>query len=221
MKIIFEDGDIIVCNKPEGIASQGDDKANENAISFLERHTGATVYSVHRLDKTTSGLMVFAKNTVAAANLSKQFSEHSVLKKYTALIHGVPQYYSGSFEDLIFFDSTKNKSFIAKRERRGVKKAVLSYSVIKEIDLWAEKISLVEILLGTGRTHQIRVQFASRKMPLLGDNRYGAHDTAPRIMLKSSRLSFCHPTTGENLTFALTRDEAEFSQEIRNISAVL
>lgn len=203
MNILFEDDQIIVCEKPYGMLSQADSAGNESAVSYLEKHTGSSIYPVHRLDKTTKGIMVFAKNSVAAASLSKQITANVFVKEYKATVHGEPKLPSGTFEDLLFYDRHKGKSYVVKRERAGVKKAVLHYKVLEKNENRGDVVSLVHIRLETGRTHQIRVQFASRGFPLLGDRRYGASDKEKEIALCAYRLSFKHPLSGELKDFSI------------------
>lgn len=201
MKIIFEDDYIIVCIKPIGFLSQADSRGGESMITVLESHCGGTIYPLHRLDREVGGIMVYAKEKSAAAALSRDIADGHFKKEYIALIHGVPQEAKGEMQDLLFKDSSKNKVFVVKKERKGVKKASLKYEVISTTDFQNEKLSVARILLHTGRTHQIRVQFASRKMSLAGDRKYGARDNFKEIGLWSYRLSFCHPKTKENLNF--------------------
>ena len=196
MEILFEDRDILVCIKPQGIVSQSDSKG-ESMISLLEAHTGETVYPLHRLDREVGGVMVYAKSHFAAAALSKDIAEHKFKKEYMALVHGKPESNKGEMRDLLFKDSRKNKSYVVKRIRKGVKEALLEYEVIGS----KNGLSLVRVLLHTGRTHQIRVQFASRKMSLLGDRKYGADDDFKNIGLWSYRITFNHPKTKETLEF--------------------
>lgn len=197
MKIIFEDNDIVVAVKPPEILSQGDEKGRANAVDLLKEMTGSDIFPVHRLDKGVGGVMVFAKNAKSAAELSKQVSDRTMEKTYLALLHGEIAEEKGRLEDLLFFDRGKNKSFVVKRERRGVKKALLDYECISK----GEGRSLVRVKLITGRTHQIRVQFSSRGYPLYGDRRYGAKDEEKNIALLSKEISFLHPKTGERMTF--------------------
>lgn len=197
MKIIFEDRDIIVAIKPPEILSQGDEKGRANAVDILSEMTGSEIFPVHRLDKGVGGVMVFAKNAKAAAELSKQVSDRTMEKTYLALLHGEIEEESGRLDDLLFFDRGRNKSFVVKRERRGVKKALLDYECLSK----GEGKSLVRVKLITGRTHQIRVQFSSRGYPLYGDRRYGARDEEKNIALLSKEISFLHPKTGERMTF--------------------
>ncbi len=196
MEILFEDNDILVCIKPVGIVSQSDTKG-ESMISRLQEHTGSTVYPLHRLDREVGGVMVYAKSHFAASVLSKDIAEHKFKKGYMALVHGKPEETCGEMRDLLFKDSRKNKSFVVKRMRKGVKEAVLEYEVLNSKD----DLSLVKVLLHTGRTHQIRVQFASRQMPLVGDRKYGASDEFKNIGLWSYKITFNHPKTKETLEF--------------------
>lgn len=200
MKIIFEDKDIVVAIKPPEILSQGDEKGRANAIDILREMTQSEIFPVHRLDKGVGGIMVFAKNSKAAAELSSQVSNRTMTKTYLAVTHGEIEQNKATLEDLLFFDRSKNKSFVVKRERRGVKKALLEYECI---DKTAEK-SLVKVQLITGRTHQIRVQFASRGHALYGDKKYGARDNSKSISLLSKQISFLHPSTGEKMCFEAT-----------------
>ncbi len=203
MEILYEDKDIIVCIKERGLLSQHDEN-KPNMISALKEVCGGEVYPVHRLDKEVGGVMVYAKTQRAAAALSAQVADRTFEKQYLALIHGVPAETQGTMEDLLYFDKGKNKSFTVKKERRGVKKAILQYELM-ETD--GEK-SLVRVKLITGRTHQIRVQFASRKMPLFGDRRYGARDEEKTVALRSYRIAFTHPETGERMSFESAADAA-------------
>lgn len=182
--ILFENNDFVVCIKPVGIASQND-KA-QDMVKLLEQQLGSMIFPVHRLDTAVGGTMVFAKNQKTAANLSKQIQDGTFKKKYLAVVSGRPESDSAILEDLLFKDSSKNKSYVVKRERKGVKKAKLKYELV----LYAEDMSLLKILLYTGRSHQIRVQFASRKMPLIGDGKYGSKDNRCTVALWSSEIAF-------------------------------
>ena len=197
MEIIFQDNDIVVAIKPPEILSQSDEKGRANAVDLLREMTGSDILPVHRLDKGVGGVMVFAKNSKAAAELSRQVADRTMEKTYLALLHGEISEDSGRLEDLLFFDRGKNKSFVVKRERRGVKKALLDYECFGK----GEGRSLVKVKLITGRTHQIRVQFSSRGYPLFGDRRYGAKDEEKDIALMSKEISFVHPRTKERMTF--------------------
>lgn len=202
MKILFEDESIIVCIKERGIISQSDSAGGISMITELEKLCNCKIFPLHRLDKEVGGVMVYAKTKSAAAGLSKDIQEHKFIKEYIALIHGTPENSRGEMRDLLFKDSKKNKSYVVKRERKGVKEALLDYELLESNN----GFSKVLIKLHTGRTHQIRVQFASRKMPLCGDKKYGAKDESNTIGLWSYRITFNHPKTGESLSFSETPD---------------
>ena len=187
MEILFSDKNIAVIVKPVGLDSEHDVPA------ALKETLGGEVFPIHRLDKNVGGVMVFARTKQAAASLSKAVQEGTMVKEYVALVHGTPPE-SGDWSDLLFKDSTKNKVFVVKKERRGVKKARLEFK-----RLTAGQMSLVRIRLHTGRSHQIRVQFSSRGFPLVGDRKYGGRDEAPAPMLFSCKLSF--PCSGQTLSF--------------------
>ena len=202
IEILFEDNDIIVCIKPCGILSQSDAKNGENMIDLLHNICDSQIFPLHRLDKEVGGVMVYAKNKNSAADLSKAIANNSFNKEYIALVHGVPENLCGEMHDLLFKDSGKNKSFVVKRERKGVKKAALAYKTIKTISIDNEDFSIQAIKLYTGRTHQIRVQFSSRKMALAGDKKYGAKDNFRNIGLWSHKIGFNHPKTKEYIEFS-------------------
>lgn len=200
MRIYFEDKDVIVCQKESGLLSEGDGRDCLPRIlsEYLkEKGEGGEIYPVHRLDRETRGLIAYAKTQSAAAFLSREIAEGRMKKEYEALINGVPQKESGEMRDLLFYDRKKNRSYVVDRERKGVKPALLEYRT-----LWSrDGISLVRIRLHTGRTHQIRVQFASRKMPLVSDRRYGAPKSDVPFFLKACYLEFAHPVTKEPMRF--------------------
>ncbi len=201
LEILYEDNEIIVVIKPIGVLSQSDEKGRSNMITILSEHSGTDIYPLHRLDKDVSGVMVYAKTKSSAAFLSREIAENCFKKEYLAIIHGTPEKKSDRLCDLLFKDSTKRKSYVVKRKRKGVKQAILDYELLKTTEFDSLNLSLVKILLHTGRTHQIRVQFSHRKMPLVGDRKYGANDTFNEIGLFSYSLSFTHPKTKETVSF--------------------
>ena len=192
MEILYSDREIAVCVKPVGLDS-------ESAVpAELKKALGGEIYTVHRLDKNVGGVMVYARTKSAAAALSRAIQEGQFVKEYVALVHGTPPE-SGDWEDLLWKDSKKNKVFVVKRMRGDVKQARLEFVRLAE-----GEESLVRIRLHTGRSHQIRVQFASRGYPLVGDHKYGARDSSPAPMLFSCRLTF--PYRGRTLQFEAKPD---------------
>lgn len=169
IEILYEDKDIVFCVKPSGFSSETD------LPNKLKEQLKSEIYTLHRLDTPVGGVMVYAKNKSAAAKIGKKIAENSDFEKtYLAVCEGEFEETEGKMEDLLFKDSRKNKSFVVKKERKGVKKALLSYEVLKTGEYKEKPCSLVRVTLKTGRSHQIRVQFASRKHPLLGDGKYGS-----------------------------------------------
>ena len=178
MEILFQDSQLLVCIKPVGPDS-------EHALpEALKAQVGGEIFPIHRLDANVGGVMVFARTKQAAAALSALVQNGALVKEYVALCHGTPPE-QGDWQDLLFKDSRKNKVFVVKRERRGVKVARLEYTRLQQTDPCP-----VRIRLHTGRSHQIRVQFASRGYPLVGDRKYGAHDAEAAPRLFSCCLSF-------------------------------
>lgn len=202
MKIIYYDKDIVVCQKDVGELSEGEEK---NALPRLiseelvaRGESNLAIFPVHRLDKDTLGAIVFARNSSSAASLSKHIQTGHFSKEYLAVCHGSPQDKSGKLCDLLYYDRGRGKSFVVDKERAGVKRAELEYTLKQS----TSDLSLLAVKLFTGRTHQIRVQFASRKNPLCGDRRYGApkgEATTPALL--SHKLTFPHPTKNEIMSF--------------------
>ena len=186
MEILYQDDQIAVCIKPVGLDSE---KALPDS---LKEQLGGEIFTLHRLDLNVGGVMVYARTKQAAAQLSKAIQDGTMVKEYVAQVHGTPPE-TGDWEDLLFKDSRKNKVFVVNRQRNGVKKARLSYRLIS-----SGEHSLVRIRLYTGRSHQIRVQFASRGFPLVGDHKYGSKDEAKSPMLFSCCLTFPY----KNQTFS-------------------
>ena len=178
MELLEVNQDFVVCIKPVGLDS-------EQQLPFaLKEQLGGEIFTLHRLDKNVGGVMVYARNKQAAASLSKTIADGEMVKEYIAMVHGAPPA-EGDWEDLLFRDSRKNKVFVVKRQRAGVKAARLTYRRLQ-----TGEQSLVRIRLYTGRSHQIRVQFASRGFPLVGDHKYGSRDTATAPMLFSCCVTF-------------------------------
>lgn len=194
MDILYSDKQIIVCIKPVGLDSEAEVPA------ALKEQFGGELFPIHRLDKNVGGVMVYARTKQAAAQLSKAVQEGSMVKEYVAMVHGTPPD-TGDWEDLLWKDAKKNKVFVVKRQRGGVKKARLEFTRLSEGEQ-----SLVRIRLHTGRSHQIRVQFSSRGFPLVGDHKYGSRDERTAPMLFSCKLTF--PYRGERKEFEAMPDWA-------------
>ena len=195
MNIIYENEDLIFVIKPRGVSSQGD------MLAKLSEHTGNEAYCVHRLDTVTGGIMVYAKNRNSAAILSKSFAENGVDKEYFAVVKGTPVT-ADSFTDLLWHDKIKNKSFVVNTKRKGAKEARLSYKLLCSDG----ERSMVSVKLYTGRTHQIRIQFASRGFPLYGDGKYGGKSGYP-LALWCHRLTV--PYKGKTYEFSCPPPEEE------------
>lgn len=197
LTVLYEDAALWVCLKPLGVSSQDEPGGMPALLRAHAEKTDAYVGVIHRLDTGVGGVMVYAKTKAAAAALSAAVQAHALDKQYLAAVHGLPVPACGEMTDLLLKDSRTGKTFVVDRPRKGVRDASLSYRVLAS----AEGLSLCGVTLHTGRSHQIRVQFSSRKMPLVGDGRYGARDHMRGIALWSYRLTFPHPQDGREMTF--------------------
>lgn len=199
LSVLYEDRSLVLCVKPVGVLSEDSPQGACMPQLLRDRywslHQPDYIATVHRLDKITGGLMVFSRDKAVTGKLIAAVAEHRVEKEYLAVLRGHPEAREGELTDLLFRDAAKNKSYVVKRMRKGVREAKLSYRVLAE----TEDLSLVRIRLHTGRTHQIRVQFSSRGLPLLGDIRYGSKDPRCTAALWSYRLALPHPRTGEKI----------------------
>lgn len=199
--ILYSDEHIVVAVKRAGLLSEGEGADCFPAI-LKEKVACKSIYTVHRLDRETEGLMVYALNQKSAAALSADIANGNFKKIYTALLWGRPEETCGRLCDMLYYDRKKSKSFVVDRERKGVKQAILDYEVISSPD---GQRTTVRIELQTGRTHQIRVQFASRGLPLCGDRRYGApKESGKELALCSTELRFPHPISKKQLDFSIT-----------------
>lgn len=201
IEILYKDAAIIVCMKPRGVLSQTGPAGEKNMVDLLSQQLGGEIFPVHRLDKSVGGVMVYARTKSAAAELTRQIQQGNVKKEYLAVVHGIMSPLSGSLEDLLLHDKKRNKSYVVQRQRAGVKKALLSYVTLQT----EQAVSLVQVRLFTGRTHQIRVQFSSRQHPLLGDGTYGGGKGT--LSLWSVRLQLMHPVNKKQLCFAALPSE--------------
>ena len=199
LTILYEDAHLVICLKPPGVLSEDSEKGRCMPALLREhyRAQGKSDYiaTVHRLDKIVGGVMVFSRRRQVTGQLTAAIARHEITKEYLAVLRGHPEKAEDTLTDLLFRDAAHNKSYVVKRMRKGVREARLSYREIAR----TEALSLVRVQLHTGRTHQIRVQFASRGLPLLGDIRYGSRDERCTAALWSYRLALRHPVTGETV----------------------
>ena len=197
LTMLYLDDHIAVCVKPPRVLSTDEPGGMPDLVRQTLGDPRADVRTVHRLDRVVGGVMVLARNAAAASELSRQIREGSFEKKYLAVVHGAPEEDSGELRDLLGRDKARKMTFVAEALGKGIQEAVLSYRVLNK----AGDLSRVEVTLLTGRTHQIRVQFASRGMPLVGERKYSTLNDPCEIALWSCYLRFQHPVTGEELTF--------------------
>ena len=198
LTIKYEDKFLLLCVKPVGVLSE-DSESGASMPRLLRAHYAALhqpdyIATVHRLDKITGGLMVFSRRKEATGKLIAAVAEHRVEKEYLAVLRGCPEQDAGTLTDLLFRDAQHNKSYVVRRMRKGVREATLDYTVLAKTDA----LTLVKVRLHTGRTHQIRVQFSHRGLPLLGDIRYGSKADCSAA-LWSYHLAFAHPVTGQTV----------------------
>lgn len=198
LEILYADRDILVCIKPARILSTDEPGGLPSLVRAALGDEKADVRTVHRLDRVVSGVMVLARNAKAASELSRQIREDEFEKEYLAVVHGRPEQDSGTLRDLLYRDKARRMTMVASEPARGVQEAILDYRV-ENTD---QDISRVQIQLRTGRTHQIRVQFASRNMPLVGERKYCTLEDPCEIALWSHRIAFTHPGTGKRVEFS-------------------
>ena len=207
MNVLYADQNLILVTKPAGMPSQPDPGGQPDLLSALQKeHPTASL--IHRLDTPTGGVMVFGLTPKATAKLCSLVQDHALFRKeYLAVLSAPPAEACGCMKDLLFHDKTRNKAFVTDGKRKGSKEAVLDHTTVCTLP---DGHTLVRVLLHTGRTHQIRVQFASRGLPLVGDGKYGSREKAPYIGLWAYRLTFPHPITGREITATAKPDTALF-----------
>ena len=197
MEILYQDSDIVVAVKPARVLSTDEPGGMPDLIREALGDPKADVRTVHRLDRVVSGLMVLARNASAASELSRQIREDVFKKEYLAVVHGCPKTQEGTLTDLLLRDKARKMTMVVDTPQKGAQEAFLNYRVLAA----NEEISKVWVDLKTGRTHQIRVQFASRGMPLVGERKYAVLEDDCEIALWSHRLGFYHPSSGQWVTF--------------------
>ena len=204
MELIYVDDDILVCLKPARVLSTDEPGDVPDLAREALGDMSSDVRTVHRLDRVVAGLMVLARNAKAASELSRQIRDDEFEKEYLAVVHGRPEEDTGTLRDLLGRDKARKMTYVAQEPAKGVQEAVLDYQVLST----ASEMSRVQIRLHTGRTHQIRVQFASRGMPLVGERKYSELNDPCEIALWSCRIGFTHPKTGERMEFTHEPPEA-------------
>ena len=199
MEIIYQDRDIVVCVKPPRVLSTDEPGGVPELVRQALGDPNANVRTVHRLDRTVSGLMVLARTRKAAAELSRQIREGEFHKEYLAVVHGEPNEKNGTLRDFLLRNKAERKTYIVTEPGKDVQEAVLHYQTLAQ----NKGLSRVRIQLETGRTHQIRCQFSGRGLPLVGDRKYSLIEDDCEIALWSYRISFRHPYTGKEVEFIL------------------
>lgn len=198
MDILYQDKDIIVCIKPARVLSTDEPGG---LPELLRRELGdekADIRTVHRLDRVVSGVMVLARNAKSASALSRQIREDAFHKEYLAVVHGRPNPETGTLTDLLYRDKARKMTMVAQEPAKGVQEAILDYRMLGS----GEEMSRIQVLLRTGRTHQIRVQFSSRGMPLVGERKYATQEDPCEIALWSHKIGFTHPGNGKWVEFS-------------------
>ena len=198
MEILYQDTCFLVCIKPARVLSTDEPGGLPGLVREALGDPKADVRTVHRLDRVVSGVMVLARSANAASELSRQIREDQFRKEYLAVVHGRPENPEGTLHDLLARDKARRMTFVAEAPGKGVQEAALSYRVLE----YANGMSLVRVRLHTGRTHQIRVQFSSRGMPLVGERKYAVWNDPCELALWSAKIGFYHPGTGEWVEFS-------------------
>ena len=220
--VLYEDNHIIVVLKPQNVACCPDSSGDDNLFDCVARYLkekynkpgNAFVGLVHRLDRPTGGVMVYAKTSKAAARLSEQMKSGGFEKKYLAVLCGSPAKKSGTLENYLRKNSINNMVYVCTQTEEGAKFASLDYKILDE----AEGLSLADIKLHTGRTHQIRVQTAAINAPVYGDMRYGGENAVKgKLALWAYSLTFPHPVTGEKVRFMAEPTLAESPWKFFNV----
>lgn len=198
MEILYQDSQILVCIKPPRVLSTDEPGGLPELVREALGDPSADVRTVHRLDRVVSGLMVLARNASAASELSRQIREGDFQKEYLAVLHGCPEAPQGTLRDLLLRCKQERKTYVVDHMEKGVQEAILNYRVLNQ----ADGLSRVSIQLVTGRTHQIRAQFSSRNLPLVGDRKYSLLEDGCEIALWSCQIGFFHPDSGQWMTFS-------------------
>lgn len=198
MELIHVDRDIVVCIKPPRVLSTDEPGGLPELVRDALGDPNANIRTVHRLDRVVSGLMVLARTNKSAAELSRQIREDLFEKEYLAVLHGVPAEEAGTLRDFLLRNKAERKTYVVQEPGKDVQEAVLNYRLLSQTDT----MSKVAVELITGRTHQIRAQFSSRNLPLVGDRKYGLYEDDCEIALWSHKIAFYHPYSGKRMEFS-------------------
>lgn len=197
MELIHVDRDIVVCIKPPRVLSTDEPGGLPDLVREALGDPNANIRTVHRLDRVVSGLMVLARTNKSAAELSRQIREDVFEKEYLAVLHGVPELEKATLRDLLLRNKQERKTYVVPKPGKDVQEAILNFELLSASD----NLSKVRIELVTGRTHQIRAQFSSRGLPLVGDRKYSLFEDDCEIALWSHKIAFNHPYTGKRMEF--------------------
>lgn len=198
MDILYADDAVVVCIKPARVLSTDEPGGLPELVRLALGDPKADIRTVHRLDRVVSGVMVLARSAAAASELSRQVRENEFQKEYLAVLHGTPEKPNGTLTDLLYRDKARRMTMVSPEPGKGVQEAVLDYRTMES----REGLSLAAVRLHTGRTHQIRVQFASRCLPLVGERKYATLNDPCEIALWSYKIGFVHPLTGKRMEFS-------------------
>ena len=213
LNVVYEDNQVIVVIKPHNMPSQEDESKDVDLLSEVKKYVkekynkpgDAFIGLVHRLDRPTGGLMVFARTSKAASRLSKQISEHETEKIYYAVVEGFVKEKQANLLNYLKKDEKNNIVKVVPQTEEGAKKAELNFKVLET----KGDLSLLEVSLKTGRSHQIRVQLSAHNIPIYGDQKYNKSTKGKTLALWAGKLSFVHPTTKEKMTFVASPDSSK------------
>ena len=197
MELIHVDRDIVVCIKPPRVLSTDEPGGLPDLVRQALGDPNANIRTVHRLDRVVSGLMVLARTNKSASELSRQIRDGEFDKEYLAVLHGVPSEAQATLRDLLLRNKPEKKTYVVAEPGQDVQEAILNYELLGK----TEELARVRIDLVTGRTHQIRAQFSSRNLPLVGDRKYSTFEDDCEIALWSHKIAFNHPYTKQRMEF--------------------
>lgn len=204
MELIYQDRDVVVCIKPPRVLSTDEPGGLPELVREALGEPNANIRTVHRLDRVVSGLMVLARTNKSASELSRQIRGGEFEKEYLAVLHGVPAEDRGTLRDLLLRSKQERKTYVVSQTGKDVQEAILNYEILAK----SGDLSRVRIQLVTGRTHQIRAQFSSRGLPLVGDRKYSLFEDDCEIALWSHKIAFFHPYTGKWMEFCVEPPES-------------